>query len=143
MPTSFSRPLLLFRRVCWVGVVLWAAIVFILSSIPGPEVAELNVFDVWDKALHFAAFFCGAFPLVPALRLGRDWSWRRVVAVAAAALSLYGAFDEVHQLITPSRSALDAGDWIADTLGAIAGAALTAFIHARFERTHRPAPTRD
>ena len=135
-----SASLLLFRRVCWFGVFCWAATVFKLSSIPGPEIAEMNVFDTWDKALHFAAFFCGAFPLVPALRLSRTGSWRRIVLIATAALSIYGALDEVHQMFTPSRSALDPGDWLADTLGALAGCIVTALIHAFIQRKYHPAP---
>jgi VanZ family protein len=143
MPASLSRLLLLFRRVCWAGVAIWAAAVFTLSSLSGPQVAELNVFDAWDKLLHFLAFCCGAFPLVPALRLSRDWTWRRIVIVAAVSLSVYGALDELHQSWTPSRSALDPGDWLADTLGGTTGALLTAFVYVRSTRTHRSAPARD
>ena len=136
MPAS----LLVFRRICWLGVVIWVVTVFILSSLPGPEVAELNVLDVWDKALHFAAFFCGALALLPALRLTCTWSWKRTILTGIAALSLYGALDEFHQSFTPSRSALDPGDWSADTLGAAAGTLLAAFVYARVSRKNQPAP---
>lgn len=137
MPPS----LLWFRRICWLGVVLWTATVFTLSSLSGPDIADLNTFDVNDKLLHFAAFFCGALPLVPALRLTWHWPWRRVVLTAIIALSTYGALDEVHQLWTPSRSALDPFDWIADTLGVLAAAPLAASIHAFAERRNRrPVP---
>lgn len=95
------------------------------------------MFDVNDKILHFTAFFCGALPLVPGLRLTWTWSWKCTIWTAIAALSLYGALDEVHQLATPSRSALDPFDWMADTLGALASAPLAALIHAYAERKYR------
>jgi VanZ family protein len=135
-----STALLWFRRTCWLGVVIWVVTVFILSSLSGEEVAGLNAFDVSDKTLHFAAFFCGALPLVPGLRLTWGWSWTRVIFTAIGAVSLYGALDEVHQIWTPSRSGLDVYDWIADTLGALAGAPFAAFIHAFAERKYRTSP---
>lgn len=134
MPNS----LLWFRRVSWLGVVIWVAVVYTLSSFSGPEISEMNTFELNDKLLHFAAFFAGALPLVPALRLTWKWSWKRIIWTAVIALSTYGALDEVHQAFTPSRSALDPFDWIADTLGALAAAPLAAFIHAFAERKYRP-----
>ena len=109
----------------------------------GARVNELNVFELWDKGLHFIAFFAGALPLVPALRLSGCAPWSRILLFAIVAISVYGALDEVHQHFTPSRSALDVGDWVADTLGAFAGTLLTAYIHARFEKSHRPASSRN
>ena len=122
--------------------VIWLCTVFYLSSRSGPELAEDLPFFMraWDKALHFIAFFCGVLPLVPALRLTYGWSWRKICIFAVGVVSLYGALDEVHQLWTPSRSGLSVGDWLADTLGALAGAPLAAFIHALIERQNRPAP---
>lgn len=134
MPNS----LLWFRRVSWLGVVIWVAVVYTLSSFSGPEISEMNTFELNDKLLHFAAFFAGALPLVPALRLTWKWSWKRIIWTAVIALSTYGALDEAHQAFTPSRSALDPFDWIADTLGALAAAPLAAFIHAFAERKYRP-----
>jgi VanZ family protein len=130
------------RFICWTGVAIWTCTVFYLSSRPSAELVEDLPFfmQAWDKALHFVAFFCGVLPLVPALRLTYGWPWTKICLVAVAAVSLYGALDEVHQLWTPSRSGLSVGDWIADTLGALAGAPLAAFVHALFERQNRPAP---
>jgi VanZ family protein len=133
--------LIWFRRICWLGVVIWVGTVFMLSSLTGPQIAELNGFQLNDKLCHFAAFFCGALPLVPAFRLSWTWSWKRVFWTAVLSLSIYGALDEVHQLATPSRSALDPFDWMADTLGALAGASLAVLIHAYAERkTRQTAP---
>ena len=142
MPASLSSPQKIFRFVCWLGVVIWVCTVFYLSSRPTDElVADLPFFmAAWDKALHFVAFFCGVLPLVSALRLSFRWPWRKICLVSVVAISIYGALDEVHQLYTPSRSGLSVGDWIADTLGAMAGAPFAAFVHAFIERKNRHAP---
>jgi VanZ family protein len=123
-----------FGWVCWLGVVIWTCTVFYLSSLAGPEVADMNVFNVNDKALHFVAFFSGVLALVPALRHTWRWPWKKCCIVAVIILSTYGALDEVHQKFTPSRSALDVWDWLADTLGACAGAPLAAVVHAAISR---------
>ena len=129
-----------FGWVCWLGVVIWIVTVYYLSSLGSVEISDMNVFDVNDKMLHFAAFFCGVLALTPALRHTFDWPWKKVCLVAVACMSVYGALDEFHQKFTPSRSALDVWDWLADTLGASAGAPLAAFVHAYISRKTRPAP---
>lgn len=130
------------KTAAWLAVAAWAAGIFWLSARTGPEIAEMNIFDVWDKAAHFSAFLVGAVALAIALRWSTSWTWPRIAIFAAVAISLYGASDEYHQLFTPRRSGADVGDWLADTLGAVAGALITALIYARFEKTHRPAPGR-
>lgn len=100
----------------------------------------MNVFDIWDKAAHFTAFAVGAVLLALALKWNTAWLWPRIICVSIAAISIFGVTDEWHQLYTPHRSGADVGDWTADTLGAIAGAAVTAFIHARYSLKNRPAP---
>ena len=124
----------------WIAVAFWALGIFVLSSISGSEIAKMNVFDVWDKAAHFTAFAVGAVLLALALRWNTEWSWPRIVRVTIVAISIFGATDEWHQLYTPHRSGADVGDWTADTLGAIAGAAVTSFIHARYPLKNRTAP---
>jgi hypothetical protein len=130
------------RSAAWLAVLAWAGGIFWLSSRSGSEIAEMNIFDVWDKAAHFSAFLAGAIALAVALRWSTAWSWTRIAIFTGIVISLYGASDEYHQLFTPRRSGADIGDWVADTLGAAVGALVTTFIHARLERTHRPAPTR-
>lgn len=145
MPALLSVSQKSFRSVCWLGVVIWISTVFYLSSRPTNELVEDLPFfmAMWDKSLHFIAFFCGVLPLVPALRLSFKWPWMKVCTTAILAVSLYGALDEVHQLWTPSRTGLSVADWLADTLGALVGAPIAAFVHARFERKTSPAPARN
>src|SRR6187551_3104872 len=103
MPTSIPASLRFFRAICWIGVVIWVGTVFYLSSCSSAELIEDLPFlnKMWDKALHFIAFFCGVLPLVPALRLSMNWPWRKICIVAVCATSLYAALDEVHQYWTP------------------------------------------
>ena len=142
MPALLSPSQKLFRSICWLGIVIWVCTVFYLSSRPTDALVEDLPFfmQMWDKGLHFLAFFCGVLPVVPALRLSFDWPWSKVIFVSIASVSLYGALDEVHQLWTPSRTGLSLADWVADTLGAMAGAPIAAFVHAFIERKNRPAP---
>ena len=119
----------------------WAAGVTWLSSLSGDEIEKLNPWDISDKAAHFAAYAVGAILISFALRLSVSWSWRRVAVIGAATISIFGATDEWHQQYTPKRSGADVQDWIADTLGAIAGVWVASFLYARNQRKNHPAPT--
>jgi VanZ family protein len=129
------------RSGSWIAVMAWAAAIIWLSSLSGPELEDLTNVDVWDKGAHFIAFFCGAILVSLALRLTTAWSWPKIAWVAVILVSVFAATDEWHQLYTPKRSGADLFDWIADTLGAIAGAWATVFTHGKYQRTHNPAPT--
>lgn len=135
---GFHRPRHWFGYVCWLGVAIWVSTVFYLSSRSTGELAGFGwASELWDKFLHFIAFFCGALPLAPAFRLSTCWDWRKVFLLTVACVSGYGAADEVHQLWTPSRSGLSFGDWVADTLGALTGAPVAIAVHAWIERRAR------
>jgi VanZ family protein len=134
---------LLFRphpRLAWLATALWAGTIFYLSSLTGREIERIAPFDFWDKAMHFSAYAAGGVLLGAALRWSFPaWSWKKIALLGAAALSLYGVSDEIHQTFTPFRSA-DVSDWIADTLGGFAGLKLFQFLHARTQPAHSPAP---
>lgn len=81
-----------------------------------------------DKVLHFGYFFGGAGLMVAWLGLSHrvrafNWpSWCLWLIVVLFAGCLIGRLDEYHQSFTPGRSGNDTGDWLADILGATAGA---------------------
>lgn len=118
----------------WLAVLVWAGGVLWLSSISHDDLPR-TAFATWDKLNHFAAFAVGGWLTASALRLTRPeapvvgWFVFAVLLIAA-----FGAFDEFVQLSSPGRSGADPYDWIADSLGAIAGASLTLVTHARLER---------
>lgn len=126
------------RTAAWIAVALWASTIFYLSSLTGKDIARLSPFDFWDKAAHFTAYAAGGVALGAALRWSFAWPWKKLIFVGALALSLYGVSDEIHQMFTPYRTA-DVSDWIADTLGGLAGLKLFQFFHARFQPARRAA----
>jgi len=100
----------------WWPALLWAAAIFFVSSrskLPELPPGLLS----WDKLHHCAAYAVGGAALAYARRArpAGPWPW------AAALLgSLYGVSDEVHQLFVPGRNS-DWHDWLADTVGVLAG----------------------
>lgn len=131
------------RRLCvavlWCAVVAWAGgILWLSSSSPDELPGAALIFP--DKLSHFAAFAVGGWLTASALRLSRPGApiaGRLLLAVIV--MSAFGALDEGLQTFTPGRTGGDLYDWIADFLGATAGALSTLATHARLERfvTHR------
>ena len=125
MPDSGIRekPKKLPRIIAWVLVVLWAALIFFLSSIPGtgfPSYPEpLNV------VAHFVLYMVLGILLTRALGYSKMPLWK-VALIAIAIASLYGVSDEFPQHYVPDRI-MDPMDWVVDTLGAITGAIVTIF----------------
>ena len=108
----------------WFPVAAYMALIFYLSSLPHPD-EQLPKFlfeTLGDKLLHvieyavFAALSYRAFR-----RAGGPYAARYAVVFAAAAASLYGVTDEVHQAFVPFRTATWL-DWVADTAGGVLGA---------------------
>jgi VanZ family protein len=94
------------------------------STLPQPK-------GVWgfDKIQHFIAYF------VLALAIGvwmspAFWQARRFCAffLVISIVSVYGVVDEIHQWFTPGREC-NIWDWIADTIGAIHGAAAMMWVN--------------
>jgi VanZ family protein len=97
----------------WLPVVLYAALVFIGSSIPGTAIDPR--LSLHDKLIHGTEYAGFAFLLARAFGV-RYW-WLAIVAGA-----LYGVSDEFHQTFTPMRSGNDLGDITADVIGSTIGA---------------------
>lgn len=75
-----------------------------------------------DKILHFGWFFAGALLLSAAIHLAWRPRARNLLLAVTLLLSVVGALDEYHQSFHEFRSGNDPWDWLADTLGAAAGA---------------------
>ncbi len=108
----------------WAPVVLYAALIFGLSSIHSPPSAPSSLSD---KDLHVVLYAGFGALVVRALARG----WRRAVTARAAVLAVvvcgvYGVSDEVHQHFVPPRQ-VEVLDVVADTIGgAIAAGGLYA-----------------
>ena len=117
MPRLSKRPLIWFSVL-----VVWYGILWILSSIEGNSAPQR--IPHLDKFQHFAYFLGGGFFVAGWLFRLRPASpdWKKIIATAIAILAVLGALDEWHQCYTPGRSGADLWDWLADLLGASAGA---------------------
>ena len=100
--------------------VLWGLFIFLLSSIPNPQLP--STLPGWsDKVTHAALYAVFGALIVRSLTTTRPPLTRIAVAVAIAAS--FGAIDEWHQRLIPGRSS-DHRDWYADVSGSVAGSIL-------------------
>ncbi len=104
------------RVALWGPVLLWAALIFALSSIPNLG-TELGTWDLLLRKLgHFAEF--GVLGALLLRALGN-------APVAVVLGSLYALTDEAHQAFVPGRVASPL-DWTIDAAGVLAGVAVLA-----------------
>ena len=99
-------------RLRWIPALLWAAVVFTLTSIPNPNLPGV---PGGDKVAHTMMY--GVLGVLVAYALApsrRRVAWLGVAFLITAAVA---AVDEVHQRYIPGRSE-SAADWIADISGA-------------------------
>lgn len=91
---------------------LYAGLIFALSSLPFRGGEPLLPVPYGDKILHFAEFFLFGL-LAVASSFGR-----KPILTALLLAAFYAGTDEFHQLFVPARDASFA-DWGADLAGAI------------------------
>jgi VanZ family protein len=101
----------------WMPVLLYAGMIFYLSSQPLDFIHE-GPFPHWDKVAHGTEYGLFCYLLLRALR----GTFPRPVTPALAALAVliavaYGASDEFHQAFVPYRDS-DVFDVVADAGGA-------------------------
>ena len=114
---------LLFRWAAAALVVYWA-LLFASTHTPASKLPSEPPFPYADKVVHLFGYAGLAFVAAAA------WTWRRTLfardyAALFGALSVYGALDEISQMIPVIERNADVVDWAADTLGA--GMGLCAF----------------
>jgi VanZ family protein len=125
-----AAPLRARRLVFAAGALAYAGVIFWLSSQPNPlPFLPRSIFS-HDKLLHMLEYAVLGGLLRAALA-GFGLPGRRGLLLALALGSLYGATDEWHQAFVPNREC-DVFDWLADSTGAVVGAALaSAFLRRR------------
>ena len=99
----------------WGPAALWAAVLFLLSELPG---TDGGVPAGTDKLVH------GGLYLILGLSLawGKARTGSGVPVVVLLLIGVgYGALDEWHQSFVPGRE-LSAGDWVADSTGVMSKA---------------------
>lgn len=125
---NFKRGLIL-----WFLAVSYMALIFYISSIPGPIRYELPYGA--DKVLHLFEYALLGFILSLCLKGSGK---RSSILFAWLIASLYGLSDEIHQSFVPGREA-SLADFLSDCTGGLIGAKLSQLIynrnHLRSERS--------
>jgi len=127
------------KRLRWIPVIAYAALIFYLSSRPWPTQAYLP--PGTDKVIHFAIYFFLGFGLVWAFRATHLKFSHHLMWMAALTGFLYGISDEIHQSFVPGREA-SVFDAVADGVGSVFGAWVAIFF-ARWLRKEDTAKSRD
>jgi len=104
----------------FVPIIIWAAVITIVSSIPDLSAARVIGLTFTDKLAHVTEYFI--FGAALAFSFHRSGVIRRFFLATVLISILFGALDEFHQFFVPGRSS-DPYDLMADTIGAIIGAA--------------------
>jgi multisubunit Na+/H+ antiporter MnhB subunit len=126
MPTSGLRekPKRTPRVIAVIAVLVWAALIFAASHIPG------SGFPAHPSFLNVVAHFCEYAVFAALLALALHSPGRALWKTALFALviaSLYAVSDEFHQSFIPGRTP-DPLDWLTDTLGALLGSVVTIWV---------------
>ncbi|MDY0341509.1 MAG: VanZ family protein [Coriobacteriia bacterium] len=121
-------------RIAGIAALVWMGAIFVISSLPGGSLPSGG----YGGPGHFGGYLVlGALYFI-ALG-GRQRGWQ-AVALAVLLASLYGVTDEFHQSFVPGRVP-DPADWITDTAGATAGAAIAFATLVWRARSGRPVDT--
>lgn len=119
----------------WISAwIFWVAFLYWLSS-RTHEIKDAPDIPHLDKIVHFCYFMAGGFAFANFLFLktSNSWNWKKIILVTLIVGSLVGVMDEFHQTMTEGRMGNDLGDWIADTLGTLAGAYYCFFMWLRLK----------
>src|SRR3954451_18447893 len=104
----------------WLPVVLWAGVIFTLSSIPGTRLPAIDL-PQSDKIVHALLYGVLGGLLCRALDRSRTRGKARSHLLLAIVIgTAYGVSDEIHQRWKPQRRA-DWRDVVADASGAALG----------------------
>lgn len=109
----------------WAPPLAWAAVILVVTSIPGPMFAPVSPYEFpgADKLVHAALY--GVLGWLVGRAAGVPATGRRVALLALIAIAAFAALDEWHQRFMLERSS-ELLDWLADSLGATCGMAAQA-----------------
>ncbi len=119
----------------YIPLTIYWIIIFVLTTLPNPNVPKLlDNYD--DKLKHFLAYTVLAVMVSLILHFQKRYKFlsEKVFLYSVLIVSVYGIFDEVHQIFIPGRSA-DIFDLLCDISGGILGTYLSLrFIKRRENR---------
>jgi VanZ family protein len=96
--------------------ILWTIVIFIGCSMPGKELPKVNLFDNFDKVVHFTFFavFFGLWFLIT----NKSTKYALIIILISI---IYGFSIEYYQLYCVTGRGFDVWDGVADGLGALGG----------------------
>jgi VanZ family protein len=104
----------------WLPVIVYAAAIFIGSSIPVPAPPKL-LFPHADKVLHAIEYAILGFLLIRALDFSNKDKTVLMLRILATTAAVFYAFtDELHQYFVPGRY-MEITDFLSDSVGAYIG----------------------
>jgi VanZ family protein len=106
--------------------VLLAIVIFVISGSQHLATPDFGFQFLEDKIAHFLIFGLVATSILRTPKF-KDLSLHSLL-ITVLITSAYGAFDEIRQSFTPSRS-VEFADWLADTYGAFAAVTVYAKWH--------------
>lgn len=116
----------------WSLLITWGVVVLWFSLVPSPPVPKSGILG-WDKFQHAAAY--GIFTLLAGwafvtLPFSRERQWFLAGAVAV----IFGALLEVAQGVFTATRTAEAGDLLADAIGAATVIFFVHFVYYRYRR---------
>ena len=118
----------------WIPALLWAALIFYVSSLPGDRLHRLWAWAPSYIILHSLEYLILGALVYRAFALTRPaLGYDRLALFSWSATAVYAFSDEFHQSFVPLREAAG-GDILADLLGAIIGVILFHQFFKRYER---------
>ena len=114
----------------YVPLIVYWLLLLIGTSLPTDDLPSVAISD---KFKHFGAFFGLSILLALTLHYQNKFFLLKKYFLAAALIitSFYGLLDEIHQSFIPGRYN-EFLDWVADSLGAIAGILLVFYVMKKF-----------
>lgn len=114
----------------YIPLIVYWIILFTATTLPGPQLPDIHI---GDKIEHFSAFFILAVLLNLTLIFQKKsyFLFKYAKLVTIIICFLYGAIDELHQMIIPGRYA-DIRDWLADSTGVLIGVLILNFVKFLF-----------
>ncbi len=112
----------------WLPLVVWLALIFGLSSIPGLSTDDVRLPRGSDKCVHFIEYAIFAMLYYRGLSYGGvRIRWSVVIVVVAAGIAV-AALDEMYQSYIPRRDS-SVFDLAADSAGVVTGTAAAVLRH--------------
>ena len=106
------------RLIYWLPSIVWAIIIFSISSTPGNELPSLK-FGL-DKLAHITVYGIFSYLLLFAFANSSNKNYVQKIYYSFLISFLYGVFEEYHQLFVPGRF-FSYVDMYANLIGSIVG----------------------